>query len=532
MKQLAIAILVMSLLIVGVTVGVSAHANNPKTVVRNSIGDIVEELAERDEIAPIISVLTQGSVTIEASTEISDEEEIKMGGKIYFSDKDIYLENVHVKADGIKLDADFYLGEEYMYVTNDKILGGTYGIVYDEIVNNLKKSIFAYDSGSEYAIPDEETYDQLIKMLEVYTDGKLDDIPKDIEKIYERYTKILIKAVEKHAEYESDKDEVKIGADYMRARTVTVTIDEKAVVNIIKDVYEELKDDDDLRKVIAEYADYFEGLMIDFGSLPEEGTEDFDIEEYYDEALDTLGDSLDELEDNIPEFKVGVKLVTPTTSSTLLKFNIYARVEGEKFDIITVDFGKKGIKDSDCLRIEFQGAEIKYEITENNSKEYASSLKVSYGDGWMTIFKLSVNKKEDYYRITTPAELGDITIRGTFEQKGDKTTIGLDKIKVGEETIDGFEIKITLEEKDSAPKIISKKKIKDVIKITEKDIEKIVENVEEFIAEIGFEGEAMPDIWEDAFGGFGENSWEDDYWEEDDYWNDDDWSVSQGGFGF
>ena len=146
MKQLAIAILVLSLLIVGVTVGVSAHANNPKTVVRNSIGDIFEELAERDEIEPLVNVFTKGSITVEASTEVSEDEEIKMGGKIYFSEKDLYIENLHVKAADVKLDADIYVGEEYMYVNNDKILGGAYGVVYDEIIDNFKKSIFAYDS--------------------------------------------------------------------------------------------------------------------------------------------------------------------------------------------------------------------------------------------------------------------------------------------------------------------------------------------------------------------------------------------------
>ena len=519
MKQLAIAILVLSLLIVGVTVGVSAHANNPKTVVRNSIGDIFEELAERDEIEPLVNVFTKGSITVEASTEVSEDEEIKMGGKIYFSEKDLYIENLHVKAADVKLDADIYVGEEYMYVNNDKILGGAYGVVYDEIIDSFKKSIFAYDSGSEYAIPDEEAYNQFVKLLEAYSDGKLDDIPKDLEKLYDRYIKVIIKAVEKHADYESDKDEVKLGGDYVRARTVTVSIDEKAFINIIKDLYEELKEDDDLRELLVEYADYFEGLAADFGYTPEEGAKDIDIEEAFDEALDSLSDAIENLEENIPDFKVGVKFVTPTTSSTLLKFSVYARAEGQKVDIITVDFGKDGIKDSECIRVEFGGMELKYEISENNSKEYASSLKISYGEDWMTIFKLSVNKKEDYFRITTPEELGDVTIRGTFEQKGDKTTIGLDKIKVGENTIDGFEIKITLEEKDSAPKIISKKKIKNVIKITEEDIEEIVTNVEEFMSELGMSGEEIPDIW-------GPSS-------EEDYPFGDDWENNEDfGFGF
>ncbi|MBE6608673.1 MAG: hypothetical protein E7633_08985 [Ruminococcaceae bacterium] len=537
MKKLAIAILVVSLLIAGVTVGVSAHANNPKTIVRNSFGDIVEDLAERDEVAPIINVFTKGSVTVDASVDMTEDEKIRMGGKVYFSEDEVYFENLHVKAADIKLDSDLYFGKDYMYLTNDKILGGTYGVVYSEIVNNFKKSIFAPDSDSEFAISEEE-FDEILNILKLYTDEKLNDIPKDVEKIYDRYVKVFMKSLEEHANYESEKGEVKVGGDYMRARTVTVTVSEKTVVNIIKDLYKELKEDDDLRDKLKEYSDYFASLIVELGYAASDDVEDFDIEQYYDDAIDSIGDAIETMEENMQKFKLVVKFVTPTTSSTVLKIEVYARVDGEKIDIVTVDFGKGGIKKSDCIRIESNGIEVKYEISENNSKEYSSSLKVSYGDGWMTIFKLFVDKKEDTYRITTPEELGNVTIRGTFEQKGDKTTIGLNKIKIGEQTIDGFNIKITLDEKDSLPKIISKKNIKDVVKISEKDIERITENLEEFMTEIGLSMTDIPDMFEEIFenmgdisGGIGipgvgvpdigDDYWNDDYWGDESYWDDD-----------
>ena len=148
MKKLLIAAIAAVIVVVGVTVGVSAHVNNPKTIVRNSFGDVVEGLSERDEIAPIVKVFTKGSITVDASVDMGEDASMKMGGKVYFSDEDIYFENLNVKADDIKLDADVYIGQDYMYVTNDKILGGTYGVVYEDILDNLKKSIFASDSDS------------------------------------------------------------------------------------------------------------------------------------------------------------------------------------------------------------------------------------------------------------------------------------------------------------------------------------------------------------------------------------------------
>ena len=72
MKKLAIIILATTLIIAGVTVGVSIYANSPKTVVRNSIGNLVEDFCERDEIAPLVNVFTKGSLTVDASADIGE----------------------------------------------------------------------------------------------------------------------------------------------------------------------------------------------------------------------------------------------------------------------------------------------------------------------------------------------------------------------------------------------------------------------------------------------------------------------------
>ena len=504
MKKLAIIILATTLIIAGVTVGISIYANSPKTVVRNSFENLFEDLSEREEIAPFIDVFTRGSVTVDASADIGENGKVSFGGKLYFSENELYLENLHAKANDIKLDADLYVGEDYMYLTNNKILGGTYGVVYDDIVSNLKKSIFAPDSGSKLSL-DEETFDQLIKMLEIYTDEKLSEMPKDLEKVYNRYTKLIIKSIEKHATYESDKGEVKVGDDFMYARTVTVTIDQKVILNVIKDLHEALEDDDDLRDLLVEYADYFEGVATKLTGTPEGEVKDFDIEKYYDEALKAMDEAIENMEESLPKFKVYVKLVTPATSAKILKLGVSVRAEGQKAELLSIDFGKDGIKKSDCIKLEIGGGvvEVKYEISENNSKEYSSAIKMNNGEKWITLIKLTINKKEDYFKITTPESLGDISIRGSFEQKGDKTTIGLSKIKIGEQTIDGFNVKITFEEKDSAGKIVAKKNIKDVTKIKEKDIEKIVENLEEFLGEMGLSSSDLSGILEGIFDGIG-----------------------------
>ena len=54
-------------------------------------------------------------------------------------------------------------------------------------------------------------------------------------------------------------------------------------------------------------------------------TKDFDIEEYYDKALDAMESAIENMEESLPEFKVYLKFVTPTTSSKILKLGVSLR---------------------------------------------------------------------------------------------------------------------------------------------------------------------------------------------------------------
>ncbi len=522
MKQLTIAILVIALAIVGVGVGVGVYANNPKTVVRNSVGDVFGDLAEREEIKPVVNVLTQGSVDFSLSSEI-DEEKAELSGKVYFGEKEFFFEHLAIKAADKKLDANFYMGEEYAYITNRNILGGTYGVVYDDILKNFKKSIFAYGSGSEYAIEDEEIYNAIVDILEISQRKELEEMYEDFNEIYEHYTKFLVKSFENHAEYETSTDRESVGDDYMKARTVAVIITEDTVMNILEDLYKELEDDKDLPKALEKHSEAIISLLAEYSgnedTNPDEGENEMpkwtDASEMYEEFLSEFETFLDEYDDmeEKPNFKITAKFVTPTTASRLLKFSLTVKEGKEKaMKIIEIDLGKGGVKDSDCITVEMGEVKLKYEISEHTSKEYSSTFKMGYEGQWQTIFKFTIDKKEEYFKFTMPEELGDVTIRGTFEEKGDKTTIGLKKIQAGGETIEGFELKITFEEKDSMPKLVSAKDIKDVFKIKDKDIEEIIANVEKFAEDAGPLDDVLPDI---GVGLPGTPEEDDDWYRED-----------------
>ena len=512
MKKLLIAIIVASVLIVGTIVGVSVYASSPKVIVRNSIGNAFDDLLDRDEVEPIVKMLQKGSLEINASSEIEDMKG-ELGGKIYFNNEAVYFENFFVESDNIEISADAYFGPDSMYVTNEEILDGTYGIVRGNLAESFKNSIFALGSGSRYEILDAEMYNTMVDMF-TDIDNEVDrDLQKDYEKLVKKYAKFLVKTLEKHAEYDKEKDDVKLGGEFRRARVITVSIDEKALANIIKDIYEKIEDDDDLKEFVVKYGDYLLAYYNRFG----ESTEEIDIEEKYEDLLDEFEKFIEEeldkdsIEDTLGDFKVEFDVVTATGSSKLLQISCTLKSEGAKQELFTLDFGKKGIAKTDLISLDLVdgGVIIEYEVTENTSKEYIGKMTVSSKEGAMyssdssefEVFRLSIDKKEDEFKLSIPLEDGehdDIVVRGSLVVKSKKTTITVNKITAGEETFDDFEIKVVIDEKDSMPKPVKKDKITNVFSMSEKDIENIIGKAEEDLG--GLEGNPFPDDSEDESG--------------------------------
>ncbi len=514
MKKLLIAIIVVSVLVVGAIVGVSVYANSPKVIVRNSMGNALEDFIDRNEVEPVVNMLKKGSLEISASSEIENMKG-ELGGKIYFDKEEIYFENFFVESDNIEISADAYFGRDYVYITNEEILDGTYGIVRGDLAESFKNSIFALGSGSQYEILDIETYNTMVDLLSDIDNDVDKDLQKDYEKLVKKYAKFLMKTLEKHAEYEKEKDDVKLGGEFKRARVITVSIDEKALASIIKDIYEKIEDDDDLEDFVIKYGEYI--LSYNRSDVV---SGDINIEEEYEDMLDKFEQFVEEeldkdsIEDTLGDFKVEFDVVTATGSSKLLQISCTLKSEGAKQELFTLDFGKKGIAKTDLISLDLLDGRviIEYEVTENTSKEYIGKMTVSTSDSAMyassdkneyEVFRLSIDKKKDEFKLIIPLEEGeydDIIVRGDLISKIKKTTITINKIEIGDEAFDDFEIKIVIDEKDSMPKPVKKNKVTNVFSMSEKDVENIIGKAEEDLG--GLEGSPFPDSSDDDDIGF------------------------------
>ncbi len=492
MKKWIIALVITLAVGVGAATGVAIYNNQPEVVVRNAILGAMEDLCERDEISPVMNMLEKGSLEVKADADMKvlgaaiGIDSIKAGGKLYFSKDAFMLDNLNVKAGKLDLSADAYIGEDLIYVSNEEILGGSWGVIRGEMASALEDSMFI-----DWYKLDDNTKEALEKVLDSYDEGRDKELKKDLEKYIKKYMKTVVLAIEKNADYDVDDGRVKIGGEKVDARIIEVTIDADAIVGILEAVYDELKDDDKLRDTVVEYLEDYEDMLRESGAI----AEDEDVKDFYKDLIRDFGEFIDYMDDSADDSEGSFifEVVTPKMSSKLMQISVINDNGEDKNTLFTLDIGEKGIKKSEQISLIFTDhVTYTYKIKENNSKEYSAELKADRGDDQTeTLFKVSVDKKDDSFKLV----IDNVTLSGDFIVKGKTTTITLNKIRAGEVTVKDIELTIIIKEKDKMPKPLDKKKVNNILEITEDDIKEIAENAENLDFDLGGfnDGESAPD---------------------------------------
>ena len=449
------------------TATVGVVSNLPKNVFAQSLVGFFDDVVEREEIAPVYNMFKKGSLQFSMSELWEEEENLLEGmsfaGKMYFSEDSFAVSDLRVDTGETEIEANIYVDSDMLYVQEEHILDGAYGIVTKDLSQDLEDSIFAYGSKSEYAIQDEELYDALIQALEV----PHDKMTKDLEKISKKYLKKFWKIISENAEFESSNGKERLNGQRTSVRTVSMTIDGDDMAAILEDVYDFLEADDSLMDFFEKYEDVFALSYLDAEDKLGEPT---DIGEDYEMWLKDVGDNLDKTceyyEDNFEE--ITIEVATPKLSSKLLKLTV---IEGKE-EVFVFDFGKKGIKETNTVTLEIDGEEFVYEIENNDRSEYAATLKA---DG-EEVIEINIDRKRDKYEV----KIDEYTFKGEISTKRKLTTITLDKIEYGSSyyanayTITtNLEIIINQKDKISKPKHFDR-----ISDIEEEDIEKWAGEIE------------------------------------------------------
>ena len=499
MKKWIISILATLIIGGGATTGVVlAVKNQPENVAISAIAGVFNDALERPEIEPLVNMIKGGSLSLNmTSYEIDGEnrfEELdisKLGGKIYFSDDNkLYIEKAGVDMNGESIRFDAFFSDELLYVKSD-LLGGAYGVKYKEALEQFEESIFHKDADSDYSL-DKSTSNYISELLERLADSSKDyeDMANDLTELLEYYVKAAWDIACETIEIESETKSVKLGKERVNARVITFSFDERDLSDIIDAFAEFIESDDRLQKFIDKYEAVF-GEALETLKLDS------------DDIVDELVDLLDELAEEVDDFgEVTVEIVTPKLSSKLLKATLKYE-DGDYVAECSIDCGKDGIADTDRIaisgkytrgNIESENTYI-YAVSKNDSKSFKSSLVYEgsrYSDSYSQyeveneLFNVSINKSKGSFTIEFLD--GSRAVTGKYSQSGSATKFTVQKLLSRYDEDEDFEayaelnLEIIFNEKDKMPSV---GKYKELADITEKDVDKLLENIEDIDVALG-----------------------------------------------
>lgn len=474
-------------------IGVAIY-NSPSAVADRVLGRAVEDFAEREEIDYMLSLLTGGSVDVTYKGDV-DGVKVDANAKLFLNaDENEYmlqLLQLEAKAEGQKLGltGSIYLSDDTVYVANDEILKGAYGVERGSMEEGLKNSILHPESESPYAL-DEKTYEALLQLCKVADSDLPEDLEKDLLKVMTRYTDKFYSWVKKYARFETSKQEIDLADGGKKVRVVYVIITPETVRSIVKELRDYIKEDSKLRDLVIEYYTELADILQYSANLGEE----FDIRDAYDNMIDevdtTLSNMIDGLEDEDEESFIALCMATPKSSSKLLKMWFISgddvddiEDEDEISEGISIDFGSKGIKKTKQITIkQAYGYKIKYTV--NDEERGITEYKLSADN---TVYALRLDTKEDTFKLRKSVSYYDdttstISIEGSYTTKSDNATFEFKKVKVDGEVDESadFDLTVTFEEKDRIPS--PEKDVTSVFEIDDEKIEEIMKKARELMS--------------------------------------------------
>ncbi|MBO5701299.1 MAG: hypothetical protein J6S71_02565 [Clostridia bacterium] len=525
-----IALLVVAIIGTAIAAGVGIYMNRPETVMQTSVQGLLTEVFEREEFEVVTNLMKSGSAEIILG--LSDgENDVALEYKEYFGleSRETYIEKLKFSVNDFAVDGSFYAGEDYMYVSLPDIYSDAVGIVRGNSEKKFDSSIFAYDSETDYEL-DEETADAIRILCRIYDDAQDKNAVKDIENVLKNYVKLVLDSISEHADIEKENDSVKINGEEVNARVVTVKIDAECICNVLEDVYNELKKDKDIPKLIKKYGKiaekYVEDTILEgelqshFGDDEDDDFVDILLEEYND-MIDELGDFVEEAKDELDSadnFRIVIELATKKASPELMAVNATVKTTGEKMEIFDLQIGKDGIKSTDRITLEIaEEFTAEFKVEQNDRKGYECVIEITENGFEDEALKLyaRIDKEDAKFEFGATFDGENYAVKGNYTAKGKTHTLEFKDIvytdyngekysmvdellgSTGDFQID-FELKLIICENDK-PKPLGKGKVKSVFDITEDDIADIETALDELVSEVenAFgNGVELPEIYE------------------------------------
>ncbi len=374
-------------------------------------------------------------------------------------------------------------------------LDESYGISLENFRKNAEKSIFAPDSGSEYAWSEEE-FEQICNFIEQYISAaEKGKSGKESSELWDLVSKTFKRS--SISEYERFYGELKLDNDSRRVKSQTYQFNSNNVSKFIRNLASDLKankSNKELRREVEMLASLFSSNIpvapntSGFAVAPGAAAQNVVYE--FDDVIDFLQELADTVE--AIDFSVTAEICYAGRAVSLIL------VEGE-MDIglgmeaslnLTVDFGAKPLT-AGMMMLDFgfvmtgpenlyNRLDLKLEVEKESDRkngtsgvEYIVDVFYDKGKGDNGSFGLSLGlefdrKEEEFNAHIKVKDAGKITFGGTLKDTKDEFSITFDSMKAGTENMMTGKLALSFV-RDSDMKAPSYKN--DILKLTESEWE-------------------------------------------------------------
>lgn len=473
-----IAIILAAVLVIGggVTVGVVVSNNNlPQNVAKDAILSL-SNIVERMEFAPIYQTFTGGSIQMTQTFITQDGKTSQMtnSAKIFFADDGIVVQNINLSQDDVAIQGDLWLMKDFVYVSEQNILGGSYAWESGKLAEQFEESIFAYGSNSKYALDNQAKYEEALKLLTHLDKVNPSAMEKDLKKVASNYIKKIWEIACEEIEFEEAVKVVKIDGQSVEARNIKITVDADDICDIWEDTLDFLREDDQVVKFLDKYED-----VLNIANNPVFGTttqNNKTLADTYTQLIDDWHDNYYNtslrIQNEWGNNKLIVDISTPKHQSKLLKLNVSYGYE----DMLTLDFAGKTIENASKITL-VDPDDVKHVYQVVNGDQI---LRINYTVDGEKVFSFNLDRESSEYTWFTMGDDGSTTtINGTLVQaKNNDLTITVKEVTHDNEryAVDNYtytmDLTFVLKAKDKLPQ--KPTDYKTLATIPEKDVDEIV----------------------------------------------------------
>lgn len=453
----------------GIAIAVSANSDSPFMKTMKAVMpelELYEKVAEGGgeyglNVKIDKDILPQLSSPIDVSLNAKSSKNAALfGANVAIGDSKIDM-SIGSTGDELLVKSEALLGESAYYVN-----------IKDKFLEELDNSIFAPESGSKYAIP-QEFYDALKESIENSSKNE------ETAEIFEDAIKNIAKEIKKVVEVKKENKEIELVDGVTKAKVYTVVMDQTTLVKIVDIVIGELETNEELREAIESYTALAES--------------DDDSE---GEAKDVVDEIIEGLKETKPEIeKSSFKVTLTSAEKSGYMVALTADINDENEDVLdfswvfSSDPEKNPEFDLKVVVVAEETVELvaKYTLEEKDG-DTTKKLEMTAKEGSVEMLKLSAVTTIDNENVMTSTlnataqgqEIFALTLGGEYELTKDKLRVVINSVELEAAALELGEFKldkssVTMTISADAPKIKLEEGDKNILKLTEAEVDAIIE---------------------------------------------------------